>query len=208
MFPSRITYLLFASLLLGGCAPAYKGLIQVEGDAHCIQQLVPDYDAVWYRTQVDVYGKHISGLLLIKAMPDSTTRVLFTNEAGVTFFDFEFGPDGFRVKRVIEQLDKTAVVRTLQKDFELLLMKQAMKGSFKQFARDNVLYHAFAQEKEINYFVTDKECRSLVRIEQASKRKKKVELRFSTAASQPVPDSVAIEHFLFNMQIHLKRLPH
>ena len=38
----------------------------------------------------NVVGNHLSGLLLIKKMPDSSTRMVFSNEMGLGFFDFEF----------------------------------------------------------------------------------------------------------------------
>ena len=111
-------YLRFVSLffLLNSCAPAaYKQLQQTRGDVHCIDPFKPDIRRALYQTSVDVAGHHLSGLLLIKQMPDSATRIVFTNEVGYTFFDFEFTKEGnFIVHSILPKMDKEAVKKTLQ----------------------------------------------------------------------------------------------
>src|SRR5690606_4645887 len=89
----------------------------------CVQRLKPDgITASWFDASVDVVGKHFSGLLLIREMEDRSTRLVFTNEVGVTFFDFEFLEDGrFDVKRIVDPLNKKLVIQTLRDDFSLLL---------------------------------------------------------------------------------------
>src|SRR5258706_1999072 len=87
---SAFRFFLFALCLLS-CASSYHDLQPVQGNASCLKKFRPVFHADWYNASVDVIGKHLSGLLLFKMMPDSSTRVVFTNEVGVTFFDFEFG---------------------------------------------------------------------------------------------------------------------
>src|SRR3954464_7870066 len=110
----KMKYLRLSSVLLfilTGCASAYHDLQPVQSDSLCIQKFKPSFRANWYSTTVDVVGKHISGLLLFKVMPDSSTRIVFTNEVGVSFFDFEFRNAGqFKVHQVIQQLDKKPVI--------------------------------------------------------------------------------------------------
>src|SRR6185369_7920767 len=110
-------------LLLMRCASDYKGLQATAPDDACAARIVPArVNTSWYNADVDVVGRHISGLLLVKHMPDSSYRVVFTNEAGVTFFDFGFLTNGdFKVYNAIHQLNKKAVIQTLRKDFELVL---------------------------------------------------------------------------------------
>ena len=199
-------YLLFASIgLFIGCSSAYKDLQSVEADSGCLKKFVPAFQSQWYRASVMAAGRYISGLLLIKKMPDSSHRFVFTNEAGVKFFDFEFSGNRFTVHQVIRQLDKKAVVNTLRKDFEMLLMVPVMAGDVKQFQRGHVIFHGFRKNKEINYFVTDWDCTALLAIEKASDRKKKVVVQLFNRQDN-VPDSVSIQHFLINMQINLKKL--
>jgi hypothetical protein len=66
---------------------------KIKSDESCIQKFKPDFRQVVYRTSADVVGKHLSGLLVFKFMPDSSTRVVFSNEMGFSLFDFGFGPE-------------------------------------------------------------------------------------------------------------------
>ena len=69
--------------------------------------------------EVDVIGKYLSGLLLLKTMPDSSIRMVFSNEMGFKFFDFEFTPGGgFKVNYIIKKMDRRPVIKTLRQDFD------------------------------------------------------------------------------------------
>jgi hypothetical protein len=133
--------LLFAELLfLAGCASAYKDLQPVEGTASCLNKFIPSFTTNWYTAKVDVEGRHISGLLLVKTMADSSTRIVFTNEAGIKFLDVGFNKNEFEVFSIMKALDKKAVVNTLEKDFELMLLKPAMNGHLVISERANERY--------------------------------------------------------------------
>jgi hypothetical protein len=100
--------LLFESiiaLLLMGCASEYAHLQKTQESGDCPDKILPlIIETSWYDASVDVVGKHISGLLLIKNMPDNSKRVVFTSEAGLTFFDFSFSKEGnFHTVSVIKQ---------------------------------------------------------------------------------------------------------
>ena len=125
MLQFRIRYLLLSSclFLFIGCSPVYRHMQAATGNINALTKFKPAFTVALYNTQVDVVGNHLSGLLLIKKMPDSSIRMVFSNEIGFKFFDFEFAPDGnFKVYSIIKQMNKKAVLKTLRKDFELILM--------------------------------------------------------------------------------------
>ena len=136
--------LLFSSVLfvLAGCASVYKHLQPAAGDPAALQKFRPSFSVALYKAGIDVVGNHLSGLLLIKKMPDSSMRLVFSNEIGVKFFDFEFSADGrFKVFSIIKQMDKKAVIKTLRKDFELVMMGyQSFKCAHPERQRFNLLY--------------------------------------------------------------------
>ncbi len=172
----------------------------------CLQKFKPVIERALYNTSVDVTGKHISGLLLIKTMPDSSIRIVFSNEMGFSFFDFGFFTgNGFKVYHIIPQMNKKAVIKTLRKDFELVLFRNMPeKGRFT--LKDNSLvYYGFPQSKGVNYYITDTNCTKLVKMQRASKRKPVVEaVLFLNRES--VPDSVFINHLNFQFSITLKKI--
>lgn len=199
-------YLSLSSIwLLSGCA-SYPGQLQpMSSSSDCIQKFKPKFTVDWYNASVDVMGKHISGLLLFKAMPDSSLRVVFTNEAGLTFFDFEFAANGeFKVKQAVNKFNNKAVINTLRKDFELMMLPTT-KQPLTSYSSNNEIWFARTVEKETDYFITNKGCSSFLRAEKTGKGKKKVQMTM-TGMTQLTPDSVHLQHYTFNMQISLKKL--
>src|SRR5688572_26009368 len=183
MNKSLMRYLLFSvsCFFCWSCASDYRYMEAVETNADCASRLAPkEFNTSWYHASVDVVGKHISGLLLIKNMPDSSYRVVFTNEAGVTFFDFGFTSIGkFKVYNVISQLDKKPVIQTLRKDFELILGLPFRAASFKTYTMNDEVFFGVKQKKEIAYFITSKDCASLRRLELGTARKRKVTVQLN-----------------------------
>ena len=208
MNKSLMRYLLFSAscVLYWSCASDYRYLEAVETNAACASKLAPDqFNTAWYHASVDVVGKHISGLLLIKNMPDSSYRVVFTNEAGVTFFDFGMtGEEGFRVYSVISQLDKKPVIQTLREDFALILGLPFRRPPFTTYAMNDEVFFGVKQKKEIAYFITSKDCASLRRLELGSARKRKVSVHLK-GQQYPSPDKIELVHHTFKMQINLTR---
>lgn len=200
-------YLLYSCLLLTACSSDYQALQSVPANDACAQRMMPRFTGkAWYTTSVDVVGKHISGLLLIKQMPDSAYRIVFTNEAGVTFFDFEFALDGnFQKHHIIQALDRKPVVATLQKDFELLLGLPFRQRALQQWRTKSNWYIGFRGKDENIFYYTDENCGQLRGMERGSKRKRVAVLHWQGPASG-MPEQVAIEHHNFRMTILLKKI--
>ena len=201
-------YLLFISCLfiLPGCSSLYSNLQKTQTDINCLQKFKPGFTSALYSAKIDVTGKHLSGLVVIKKMPDSSTRIVFSNEMGITFFDFEFGKDGgFKVYNIIKQMDKKPLIKTLHKDFELVLMQNLGNKESYSLKDSAFLFTAFPQTKGIYYYITDAGCNQLVKMERASKKKVVVEAIMQDYAGG-MPDTIGISHKNFNFDIGLKRL--
>ena len=174
------------------------------GNVTTLQKFKPAFTVALYNTQVDVVGNHLSGLLIIKKMPDSSTRMVFSNEIGFKFFDFEFSADGkFKVYSVIKQMNKRSVLKTLRKDFELILMDHLENVSIR--TENGLLCYVVPQTKGYNYYITDSLGNKLIRLERASKTKTVVEAIMENYI-KGMPDTIAISHKTFNFTIGLKRI--
>ena len=86
---SRYLKFLSISVLIISCN-TYRHLQKIQSGENCVQQFKPVFKQVMYETSADANDIHISGLLMIKNMPDSSTRIVFTNEMGFPYFDFGF----------------------------------------------------------------------------------------------------------------------
>ena len=188
------------------CTTAYKQMQSAPGNVSGLQKFKPAITVALYNAQVDVVGNHLSGLLIIKKMPDSSTRMVFSNEIGFKFFDFEFAADGnFKVYSVIKQMNKRSVLKTLRKDFELILMERLDSSKVSVHTNNGLIYYVFPQSKGYNYYITDSTGDKLIRMERASKTKTVVEA-FMENYINGIPDTISISHKTFNFTIGLKRI--
>lgn len=202
----RCSLLISHLLLIWGCSPVHRQMQPVKSDFSRLQKFKPAFSVALYNTNVDVVGNHLSGLLLIKRMPDSTLRMVFSNEMGFKFFDFEFGKHGeFKVYSIIKKMNRKSVLKTLRKDFELLLMENLDSSAASVRIADGYLYHIFPQKKGYNYYITDNTGEKLVRMERASPGKTVMEavmLHYTNG----IPDTIGITHKTFDFTIGLKRI--
>lgn len=205
IFDIRHSIFIF-TLLLSACHSPYSTLKEAPGiSPECVQKFRPAFTSHIYKTEVDVVGKQFSGLLVLKTMPDSSRRVVFTSETGPTLFDFEFKQDSFRVRYCLKKLNRKAVIRTLRKDFELLLMENIGQPDGRVLRDSARLYFPFISGKETNYYLTDTLCQRLLRIEKAGPRKPKVIVDMEPFQAG-MPENVLLEHRNFTFAIRLKAL--
>jgi hypothetical protein len=212
MQTSRITYLILSSCLplviglLLGCSPAHQQMQSSNEDISILHKFKPAFTVALYSTTVDVVGNHLSGLLLVKKMPDSSTRLVFSNEMGFTFFDFEFAADRtFKVYSIIRKLNKRSVIKTLQHDFELVLMNNLDNSGATVKTSEGLIYFIFPQTKGFNYYITNKTGDELVRMERSSGKKTIVDAVMKNYING-IPDTIGISHKTFEFNIGLKRL--
>ena len=204
----RIPYLILSSCLffLLCCSPVHKQMQSANADVSTIYKFKPAFTVALYNTTVDVVGNHLSGLLLIKKMPDSSTRMVFSNEMGLSFFDFEFSPDGnFKVYSIIKKMNRKSVIKTLRHDFELVLMNTLDNSKASVRKQDDLLYFIFPQAKGYNYYITNADGTELLRMERASNKKSVVEAVMQNYQNG-IPDTIGISHRTFEFNIGLKRI--
>ncbi len=204
----RIQFLIFLNIIfiLNSCSQ-YRRLQEIKYDDTCINKFKPYFSQVIYKTSVDVIGKHLSGLLVFKYMPDSSTRVVFSNEMGLTFFDFGFPPgNGFTVYQVVAQLNKKALIKTLRKDFELVMFRNLDTLKYYTLTDSLLIYHAFPQSKGVNYYITDVNCQHLMKMQRASNKKPVMEAFFGRSSPGISPDSILIRHLNFDFTISLQKI--
>jgi len=165
----------------------------------------PSFSTTLYRTEIEVVGKHLSGLLFFKSLPDSTFRVVFTNEMGLNLFDFQFADRNFKVIHCIDQLNKKPVINQLRKDIGFLLMADLDFAKGKELRKGSSTYYRFAAGEEFTYYITDSASYHIRRIENTTAKRRKVVVTL-TNLSEGMPDSVFVDHKLFDFTISLKQI--
>ncbi len=171
----------------------------------------PEFEKELYRCTVD--GKvlfkrfHLSGLLYFYNNADTGISVLFQNEMGFTYFHFYWNSeDSFQVVSSIPQMDKPALIKTLRKDFEMLLVKN-LKGKTRQLLQDDKGFEVLRYSLDkgfIDYYFSLKE-KSLSKIINADKKRiiHLIELDPATKWTT-LPEHVYLKHprARFTIQLH------
>ncbi len=201
---SSLAIVLFAV----SCASPYKNL-QKESIGNSAMRFQPEYKRELYRCVVDgkvLFKKfHLSGVLLFKEL-DKETRVVFQNEMGISFFNFSWDKaDNFKVNSIMPELDRPAVVKTLQKDISLFLMKGLDKSSEQHYSQGDEHYHRFTLDKGFVYYI-EKTAR-LMRIVNTGERKKVTTITLEGKEKNiSMPEKVFFEHHKANFSIELTKI--
>lgn len=200
---------LFFLFAFFSCANPYKHLQQSKSASPSAMMFKPQYDKVLYRCVVNgrvAFKKfHLSGLLFFKQLPDSTTRAVFQNEMGFNFFDFEWSKtDSFQVNKIIDQLNKPALIKVLEKDMNLLLMKNIHPETETVFKQNGQTYYRFSLDKGVAYYIAKD--KTLSSIENAGKTKVITISMGEKRQKNDMPISVLFNHHKANFRIQLTKI--
>jgi hypothetical protein len=112
-------------ILFTGCVsikPAGKLLSGTAKDFPTSLQSIPaGTKATLYKASFDIRKHHLSGLIVIRQMDDSSYRIVFANQVGMTYFDLQVKRDSFNIIYCFESLNKNGLMKVLETDFRLLL---------------------------------------------------------------------------------------
>ena len=70
-----------------------------------------------YNIQLDFMKHHMSGMLIVRRMPDNEIRIVASTYFGLSLFDFSLRNDQFTVNNCIEPMKKEKVLKLLEMDF-------------------------------------------------------------------------------------------
>lgn len=77
-----------------------------------------------YNMQLDFMKHHLSGMLIVRRLPDDEIRILATTYFGLSLFDFSLQGDEFRVNSCMEPMKKKKILQLLEADFKNLFLNQ------------------------------------------------------------------------------------
>lgn len=153
-----------------------------------------------YKCQMDIYKNHVSGILIIKKINETTHRVVLTSDFGNKMIDFEISENSFKLNYVLADLDKKMVINFLKNDFqELLRQKYPVVQAFENDL--STLYDSKIGKN--NYYLSfNKETSLLTQI--VLTRNKKEKINFNFEAKKPTfAEMIHLEHKDFRINIKL-----
>jgi hypothetical protein len=153
---------LVISLPFLSCSPAGKlGGTESEypGDIQTFSPLGHFDGTLLYKTSIDLYNDHYSGLLLIKSIPaDSSVRLVLLSEIGLSLMDMEYRDDRFRVVSVQDFLDRSSLLGMIQEDFRVLLLDLTRVHSFRVEEEDGGKSQVLCFKHNSNKYVYFRTC--------------------------------------------------
>jgi hypothetical protein len=153
-----------------------------------------------YKCQMDIYKNHVSGILIIKKLNETTHRVALTSDFGNKLIDFEVSDNNFKLNYVLPDLDKKIVINFLKNDFQQLLKRQYPVSE--SFENDNAKIFLSKIENKSYYLLFNKENGLLKQIIYTKNNKEKIDFTFD--AKKPIfADSLNLQHKDFKINIKL-----
>lgn len=158
-----------------------------------------------YKAKIEVYGRDLGGILIVKKMGPEAHRVVFTTEFGSKLFDFQFEGDTFIKNFIIEDLDRQFIVKVLRDDFKLLITEQAKV--LELFEAETQYIFKTPSPSGFNFYSIGKQSKQLEKIINTCKRKEKVEINFYTSpdSSPDIAEGITIKHNNIKLKIELQK---
>jgi hypothetical protein len=162
-----------------------------------------------FKTNIRIYGKDFSGLLVTKQMRPADYRVIFTTELGMKLFDFEFADTSFTLHYCVPQFNRPALLKTIQHDMEILLMNQLDSAQVSYFTDKQNRYTIgkITSGNFSNYYFFDKKGtgNQLAKIEHAKRQLKKTTFTLDDYR-EDIPSHIQIQHHDIKLNIELTLL--
>jgi hypothetical protein len=163
-------------------------------------------DKAIFRGSLEVRGHHLTGLLYLKKMPDSTMRLAFTNEFGMTWFDLILNQDVITVEYCFEPMNKKSLLKIFKTNFELLFNAEADPAGFRAYSQKpggNPVIRSRYKNYRTWFVLDSSDCRTLEIRGKSSVFDKTV--ISCTGYRDGVPDSLTILSPVIHMKMELVR---
>lgn len=153
-----------------------------------------------YKCQMDIYKNHVSGILIIKKLNETTHRVALTSDFGNKLIDFEISDQNFKLNYVLPDLDKKIVINFLKNDFQQLLKRQYPVSE--SFENENAKIYLSKIDNKSYYLFFNKDNNMLKQIIYTKNNREKIDFTFD-AKKHIFADSLNLQHKDFKINIKL-----
>lgn len=148
----KIRFISFVFILLFLQSCVLQSLKKTE-DNFLYKKILTDTSKSYiYRANLSLYNNDFSGMIIIKPT-DEAYRIVFINEIGMKFFDFEFSANNYKVNHIFEPINKKMFIKLLINDFRFILMSKLNLNYSTYKNKQSYLYVIKPKnEKELYYF--------------------------------------------------------
>jgi|SRR6185437_5138701 len=209
-FRLKNLYLSSLLILLTSCAIPlkYKLAEQRKITATDVQPLVSVSNTMLYKTQIFLFNKYYTGMLLHKQTDSATSHLVFVTELGMKMFDIELRKDSLKMVYCFEPMNKPKITTLLEQDMGLILLYQLLNKQGKIYVNKKEgenLYVTKENGKKYIYYTqvnSSRITKSLVKGKLFTKQKTVYKF-----GADNLPESVSLKHKgLLRLKIKLNRI--
>ncbi|MCK9616565.1 MAG: hypothetical protein M0R21_01880 [Lentimicrobiaceae bacterium] len=154
-----------------------------------------------YRTSLSFFGNSLSGISFIKKMPDSSYRVVFTNEMGIKFFDLAFCGKNFKVMYCMPKLNRKIVIKLLRNDLQMLFTDKFEGEKAEKYA-DSVYRFRYKSNKNYYHLIGDEHQPTKI----IFARNAKVKVKTTILYHDNFPEMFIFEHQQMKISIKFQKM--
>ena len=199
------TLAVFVFLFVGITASSQKPGFTFDQAGRWAPVFPVDFDKALFKATLDISKNHLSGVMFIKQTSDTTYRIIFSNELGMTYFDFELLERQMIVLSVFPQMNRKSLLKILENDFRMILFRDRtiseMDTEERCPADSTILHKVVSKRGKYRYTVN---CDDLVlkEIESIGKAIGSTRLLFSPPVDR-VPGNITIQNPAIGLNFQL-----
>ncbi len=210
IFRLQNLYLGSILILLTSCAIPikYKLAEQRRILSSDVQPMVSSEIAMLYKTQIFLFNKYYTGLLLHKQTDSATSHLAFVTEVGMKMFDIEIKKDSLKTAYCFEPMNTPKITNLLESDMGTILLYPLLNKTAKIYVnrkQGNMLYVTHKKGKKYFYYTqanSPRIAKTLVRGKIFTKQKTVYKY-----GADNLPESVSLKHKgLLRLKIKLNRI--
>ena len=209
-FRLKNLYLSSLLILLTSCAVPlkYKLVEQRKITPTDAQSLVSSEISLLYKTQIFLFNKYYTGMLLHKQTDSATSHLVFVTELGMKMFDIEVKKDSLKMVYCFAPMNTPKITTLLENDMGLILLYQLLNKTGKVYVNKKEgknLYFTRENNKKYFYYTqanSNRIAKSLVKGKLFTKQKTVYKY-----GPDNLPESVSLKHKgLLRLKIKLNRI--
>jgi hypothetical protein len=209
-FRLKNLYLSSLFILITSCAIPFKYKLaeQRKITRTDVQPLVSFNNTMLYKTQIFLFNKYYTGMLLHKQTDSTTSHLVFVTELGMKMFDMELKKDSLKMVYCFAPMNKPKITALLENDMSSILLYQLLNKMGKIYVSKKEGGDLFVIKKDgKKYFYytqpnSNRIAKSLVKGKLFTKQK--TVYKFGT---DNLPESVSLKHKgLLRLKIILNRI--
>ncbi len=161
------------------------------------------FNKILFKSKIYFYKKYYTGLLFIKQTSVADYRIVFISEIGKKIFDFELNKNNFTVKYILPVINKKILIKTLKKDFSLMLLSNISSNKTTEFKNDSLIMYKFKNlyGKNFIYYKNN----NLILLENANKIRKIISISYKNYKNN-FPNTINIKHKNIKLRLNLNTI--